>query len=165
NGLIGLALILAIGGDLNGPTVGGILTIMGISSYGKHPANMFPVMFGVLLGSAVMHWSLADSAVQLACLFCTTLAPISGYFGWPYGILAGFIHASVVLYTGSPVAGMNLYNNGFSGGLVAIVLYAIIIAVIRHRRPEIQDEDYVDIVAHDEPATPRTAYQVTEKKE
>ena len=165
NGLIGLALILAIGGDLNGPTVGGILTIMGFSAFGKHPANMFPVMFGVLLGSVVMHWSLADSAVQLACLFCTTLAPISGYFGWPYGILAGFIHASVVLYTGSPVAGMNLYNNGFSGGLVAIVLYAIIIAVIRHRRPEIQDEDYFDIVAHDEPATPRTAYQVTEKKE
>ena len=165
NGLIGLALILAIGGDLNGPTVGGILTIMGFSAFGKHPANMFPVMFGVLLGSVVMHWSLADSAVQLACLFCTTLAPISGYFGWPYGVLAGFIHASVVLYTGSPVAGMNLYNNGFSGGLVAIVLYAIIIAVIRHRRPEIQDEDYFDIVTHDEPATPRTAYQVTEKKE
>ena len=133
NGLIGLALILAIGGDLNGPTVGGILTIMGFSAFGKHPANMFPVMFGVLLGSVVMHWSLADSAVQLACLFCTTLAPISGYFGWPYGVLAGFIHASVVLYTGSPVAGMNLYNNGFSGGLVALVLYAIIIAVIRHR--------------------------------
>ena len=55
NGLIGLALILAIGGDLNGPTVGGILTIMGFSAFGKHPANMFPVMFGVLLGSVVMH--------------------------------------------------------------------------------------------------------------
>ena len=80
-------------------------------------------MVGVILGSFVMHWSLDDSAVQLACLFCTTLAPVSGYFGWPYGVLAGFLHASVVLYNGTPVAGMNLYNNGFSGGLVAVVLY------------------------------------------
>lgn len=165
NGLIGLGMIALIGGDLNGPTVGGILTIIGFSAFGKHARNILPVMCGVLLGSLIMHWSLSDSAVQLAFLFCTTLAPISGYFGWPYGVLAGFIHASVVLYTGSPVAGMNLYNNGFSGGLVAIVLYAIIIAVIRHRRPEIQDEDYFDLVADDEPTAPKTAYTLTEKQE
>ena len=165
NGLIGLGMIALIGGDLNGPTVGGILTIIGFSAFGKHARNILPVMCGVLLGSLIMHWSLSDSAVQLACLFCTTLAPISGYFGWPYGVLAGFIHASVVLYTGSPVAGMNLYNNGFSGGLVAIVLYAIVIAVIRHRRPEIQDEDYFDLVADDEPTAPKTAYTLTEKQE
>ena len=165
NGLIGLGMIALIGGDLNGPTVGGILTIIGFSAFGKHARNILPVMCGVMLGSLIMHWSLSDSAVQLACLFCTTLAPISGYFGWPYGVLAGFIHASVVLYTGSPVAGMNLYNNGFSGGLVAIVLYAIVIAVIRHRRPEIQDEDYFDLVADDEPTVPKTAYTLTEKQE
>lgn len=165
NGLIGLGMIVLIGGDFNGPTAGGILTIIGFSAFGKHARNILPVMCGVLLGSLIMHWSLSDSAVQLACLFCTTLAPISGYFGWFYGVLAGFIHASVVLYTGSPVAGMNLYNNGFSGGLVAIVLYAIIIAVIRHRRPEIQDEDYFDLVADDEPTVPKTAYTLTEKQE
>lgn len=158
-------MIVLIGGDFNGPTAGGILTIIGFSAFGKHARNILPVMCGVLLGSLIMHWSLSDSAVQLACLFCTTLAPISGYFGWLYGVLAGFIHASVVLYTGSPVAGMNLYNNGFSGGLVAIVLYAIVIAVIRHRRPEIQDEDYFDLVADDEPTTPKTAYTLTEKQE
>ena len=101
-----------------------------------------------------MHWSLNDSAVQLACLFCTTLAPISGYFGWPYGVLAGFLHSSVVLYTGAPVAGMNLYNNGFSGGLVAIVLYPLIMDVLRHRRPFLPDRDYFDPIQHDEPVPP-----------
>lgn len=165
NGLISLALILLIGGDLNGPITGGILTVMGFSAFGKHACNIFPVMCGVLLGSLVMHLSLTDSAVQLACLFCTTLAPISGYFGWPFGVLAGFIHASVVLYTGSPVAGMNLYNNGFSGGLVAIVLYAVILSIIRHRKPEIQNEDYFDIVTHDEPTLPKSAYNLTEEKD
>ena len=158
-----MTFILAGGGELNGPTIGGILTIMGFSAFGKHAFNIIPVMGGVFLGSLVMHWSLNDPAVQLACLFCTTLAPVSGYFGWPYGVLAGFIHSSVVLYTGSPVAGMNLYNNGFSGGLVAIVLYATIVAIARHRKPVIQDQDYFDPLEHDEPLVPPDPQQLTEE--
>lgn len=165
NGLIGMAFVLGGGGELNGPTVGGILTIMGFSAFGKHVFNIVPVMAGVFLGSLVMHWELSNPSVQLACLFCTTLAPISGYFGWPYGVLAGFIHSSVVLYTGSPVAGMNLYNNGFSGGLVATVLYPVIIAVFQHRKPTLVDQDYFDPMEHDEPVTPPPAHQITEEKE
>ena len=162
NGLIGTLFILSVGGDLNGPTLGGILTIMGFSAFGKHVGNIIPVMAGVFLGGLVMHWSLSDSAVQLACLFCTTLAPISGYFGWPYGVLAGFLHSSVVLYTGSPVAGMNLYNNGFSGGLVAIVLYPTIIAIARRRKPTLQNEDYLDLLEHDEPILPPDRNEIRE---
>lgn len=160
NGLIGTTFILAIGGDLNGPTIGGILTIMGFSAFGKHAFNILPLMAGVTLGGVVMHWSLSDPAVQLACLFCTTLAPVSGYFGWPYGVLAGFLHSSVVLYTGSPVAGMNLYNNGFSGGLVAIVLYPAIIAIARRRKPVLQEEDYFELLEHDEPIVPPVPHEV-----
>jgi len=165
NGLIGTAFVLCIGGDLNGPTVGGILTIIGFSSFGKHVLNILPVMSGVALGGVVMHWSLSDPAVQLACLFCTTLAPVSGYFGWPFGVLAGFLHSSVVLYTGSPVAGMNLYNNGFSGGLVAIVLYPTIIAIARRRKPVLQDEDYFDNLEDDAPITPPKPHDVSEPLE
>ena len=154
NGLMGMAFILLAGGDLNGPTVGGILTIMGFSAFGKHARNILPVMLGVALGGTIMDFNLYDPAVQLACLFCTTLAPVSGYFGWPYGVLAGFLHSSVVLYTGSPVAGMNLYNNGFSGGLIAIVLYPVIIAVAHHRKPVLQDEDYFEQMENDEPLVP-----------
>lgn len=165
NGLIGMIFILSVGGDLNGPTIGGILTIMGFSSFGKHAGNIIPVMAGVFLGGLIMHWSLSDSAVQLACLFCTTLAPISGYFGWPYGVLAGFLHSSVVLYTGSPVAGMNLYNNGFSGGLVAIVLYPTIIAVARRRKPTLQDEDYLELLENDAPVTPPAPDQIQEERD
>jgi len=154
NGLIGMAFILLSGGDLNGPTVGGILTIMGFSAYGKHAGNIIPVMFGVFLGSLVMQWSLNDHAVQLACLFCTTLAPVSGYFGWPFGVLAGFLHSSVVLHTGTAVEGINLYNNGFSGGLIAIVLYPVITAAVRRRAPVLQDEDYFENFEEDSPIAP-----------
>lgn len=162
NGLIGLAFIYLGGGYLNGPTVGGILTLMGFSAFGKHAGNIIPVMGGVFLGSLFMDWSLSDPAVQLACLFCTTLAPVSGYFGWPYGVLAGFLHSSVVLYTGNPVAGMNLYNNGFSGGLIAIVLYPIILAVARHRKPVLEDLDFMEDLESDTYITPPNPHEITE---
>lgn len=154
NGLIGMGFILLTGGELNGPTLGGILTIMGFSAFGKHAKNILPVMLGVVLGGAVMRWSIQDSPAQLACLFCTTLAPISGYFGWQYGILAGFLHSSIVLSVGSPVAGLNLYNNGFSGGMLAIILYPLIIDIIRHRKLVLQDEDYFEIMTHEEAQAP-----------
>ena len=154
NGLIGMTFILATGGDLNGPTLGGILTIMGFSAFGKHARNIIPIMLGVVLGGMFMHWNINQSAVQLALLFGTTLAPISGYFGWPFGILAGFLHSSVVLHAGTPVEGINLYNNGFSGGLLAIVLYPIITEAIRHHKPELQNEDYFEAIEHDEPIIP-----------
>ena len=145
NGLIGMAYIFIVGGDLNGPTLGGIFTIMGFSAFGKHAFNMVPVMIGVALGAYGMRHTPNYPSLQLAGLFGTTLAPIAGHFGWPFGILAGFIHSALVLQTGGPVAGLNLYNNGFSGGLIAIVLYPTITAIVRHRRPALRDADYYDL--------------------
>ena len=163
NGLIAMGFILLTGGELNGPTLGGILTVMGFSAFGKHAKNILPVMLGVVLGGFVMRWSIQDSAAQLACLFCTTLAPISGYFGWQYGVVAGFLHSSVVLSVGSPVSGLNLYNNGFSGGLLAIVLYPLIIDIIRHRKLVLQDEDYFEIMTHEEVQMPPKEHELVEE--
>lgn len=154
NGLLGTGLLLITGGDLNGPTLGGIITIMGFSAFGKHAKNILPIMLGVVLGGVCMKWGINHSSVQLAMLFGTTLAPISGYFGWPCGILTGFLHSAVVLHAGTPVEGINLYNNGFSGGLIAIVLYPILTSAIRHRKPELQDEDYFDAFEYDSPINP-----------
>ena len=151
NGIVGLLYILLIGGDLNGPTVGGIFTIMGFSATGKHLFNIVPVMTGVAIGSVAMHYTPDYPSLQLAGLFGTTLAPIAGHFGPLYGILAGIIHSALVLQTGGPVAGLNLYNNGFSGGLIAIVLYPTITAIARHRRPQLRDEDYYDLFEESEP--------------
>ena len=151
NGMVGILYVLIVGGDLNGPTIGGIFTIMGFSATGKHLFNIVPVMTGVAIGALGMHYSPDYPSLQLAGLFGTTLAPISGHFGPLYGILAGFIHSALVLQTGGPVAGLNLYNNGFSGGLIAIVLYPTITAVVRHRRPQLRDEDYYDLFEESQP--------------
>ena len=163
NGILGILFVLLIGGDLNGPTIGGIFTIMGFSAFGKHPFNIIPVMAGVSLGAYGMHYSPNYPSLQLAGLFGTTLAPIAGHFGWPFGILAGFIHSALVLQTGGPVAGLNLYNNGFSGGLIAIVLYPTITAIWKHRRPTLRDEDYYDLFEDSAPID--TSFWRTSRKE
>ena len=151
NGLVATAYILLIGGDLNGATLGGILTVIGFSAYGKHAANILPVMCGVSLGGTFLHYNVNSPALQLAGLFGTTLAPIAGVFGWPYGVLAGFLHSAVVLQAGVVHMGVNLYNNGFSGGLVAIVLYPTITAVARRRNPDLQQRDEARIFQEDSP--------------
>ena len=130
-GLLGLAYLLVIGADLNGPTIGGILTIVGFAAFGKHPLNIVPIMAGIFLGSLAKPWNINDPAIVLATLFGTTLAPISGQFGWQWGIVAGFLHSSAALTVGFNHAGLNLYNNGFAAGIVAAVMVPVIIAVKR----------------------------------
>ena len=151
NGLLGMLYIILVKGDLNGPTLGGIFTIMGFSAFGKHAFNIIPIMLGVFLGAYGMHYEPNYPSLQLAGLFGTTLAPIAGHFGPVIGILAGFIHSALVLQTGGPVAGLNLYNNGFSGGLIAIFLYPTVTAIVRHRRPKLRDEDYYDLFEESAP--------------
>jgi hypothetical protein len=132
-GAIGAAYILCIGGDLNGPTIGAILTIVGFAAYGKHPRNIVWIMLGVFLGSLAKPWNWADPSLQLAALFGTTLAPIAGRFGWRWGIVAGFIHSSAAQTVGTLHAGLNLYNNGFAAGIVASVLVPVIMAIQSRR--------------------------------
>lgn len=154
NGAAATAFILITGGDLNGPTVGCIFTVIGWSAFGKHVRNILPLMAGVLLGSLVFHFHINDPAVQIASLLCTALAPISGSFGWPFGVLAGFLHSALVLQAGSVAEGVNLYNNGFSGGLLAIVLYPVISALVFRRKAMLQDKEYLDMFLGETPQSP-----------
>jgi hypothetical protein len=128
-GVIGMAYILAVGGELNGPVIGAIFTIVGFAAFGKHPRNIVPIMAGVFLGSLAKPWNVDDPSILLAALFGTTLAPIAGRFGWHWGVVAGFVHSSAALTVGPVHAGLNLYNNGFAAGIVASVLVPVILAI------------------------------------
>lgn len=125
-GFIFTAYIIVVKGQLNGPTIGGILTIVGFGAYGKHVKNVIPILVGVLLASSLMTWEVNAIGPLLAALFGTTLAPIAGQFGWKAGILAGFLHMAIVMNIGGLHGGMNLYNNGFSGGMVAAMLVPVL---------------------------------------
>lgn len=65
---------------------------------------------------------------MISILFGSTLAPISGYFGAIPGLVAGFIHVSMSLNISYLHGGMNLYNNGFSGGFIAAALVPLLLA-------------------------------------
>jgi hypothetical protein len=136
SGAIGMAYILAVGGELNGPVIGAIFTIVGFAAFGKHPRNVVPIMAGVFLGSLAKPWNADDPSILLAALFGTTLAPIAGRFGWHWGVVAGFIHSSAALTVGPVHAGLNLYNNGFAAGIVAAVLVPVIVAVQARTMPD-----------------------------
>ena len=128
-GAIGTAYVLLVGSDLNGPTIGAILTIAGFSAFGKHPGNILPIMVGVFIGSLAKPFNAGDPGFVLAALLGTTLAPIAGRFGWHWGIAAGFLHSSVAQSVLHLHGGLVLYNNGFAAGLVAMILLPIIVAV------------------------------------
>ena len=134
-GAIGMAYILIVGGELNGPVIGAIFTIVGFAAFGKHPRNIVPIMAGVFLGSLAKPWNVDDPSILLAALFGTTLAPIAGRFGWHWGVVAGFVHSSAALTVGPLHAGLNLYNNGFAAGIVASVLVPVIIAIQSRTKP------------------------------
>lgn len=131
NGFIAIIYVILVRGELNGPTIGGILGIVGFSAFGKHARNIIPIFIGVFLGSLTKVWNANDPVVLLAALYGTSLAPIAGEFGWKYGIIAGFINSSVVLNVGILHGGLSLYNAGFSGGIVAAIMIPIIRALRR----------------------------------
>ncbi|QIV79219.1 DUF1576 domain-containing protein [Fervidobacterium pennivorans subsp. keratinolyticus] len=125
-GLCGTIYVLAVGSKLNGPTIGGIMTLAGFGALGKHPKNVLPVAVGVIIGALTNSQPFNSPAMVLAVLFGTTLAPIAGEFGFLWGVVAGYLHSALVINVGSLHFGMNLYNNGFSGGFVAMFLLPII---------------------------------------
>lgn len=136
-GIVSMSYILIIGGDLTGPTIGGILTVSGFAAFGKHPKNTIPILIGVQLATLLNIYDNLSAATLVAALFGTTLAPIAGKYGFIAGIFAGFCHAAIVANIGYLHGGMNLYNNGFSGGFIAATLvpiYDSIISAIERRK-------------------------------
>jgi len=137
-GLIGLGYVSFVGGDVNGPILAGIFTVAGFGSLGKHPRNILPVMIGVYLMCIPKVWVHTDPGPLLAALFCTTLAPFSGRFGILAGLAAGALHLPMVMHVGGLHGYMNLYNNGFAGGLAMLV----IVGFIKGLKPHLLEEEW-----------------------
>jgi Protein of unknown function (DUF1576) len=125
-GLAGSLIVYTAGADFNGPVIGGLLTIMGFATFGTNLRNSWSVVAGVIVSAFVFGMKLSDPGPILAVIFSTTLGPLAGQFGYIPGFFAGFIHLIMVSQTGSWQGGMNLYNNGFAGGLTASVFIAVI---------------------------------------
>lgn len=134
NGLFAWFYVVFIAnGQLNGPSIGGILTVYGFGGLGKHARNILPIFVGVYLGGLTQIWDIHETSGLFAALFGTALAPVAGRFGFILGVIVSFINSSVVLNSGFLHGGMNLYNTGFSAGLVAAVTLPLMEMIQRKR--------------------------------
>lgn len=124
-GIIYTTYVMIMKQPLNGPILGGIFTIFGFGIFGKHIRNVLPILLGVLIAYFLNIYDLHGVSATVTVLFATNLAPIAGEYGVLAGIFAGFAHVSIVSSVGLLHGGLNLYNNGFSGGFVAATLVPV----------------------------------------
>lgn len=133
-GLISVLYVILVMGVFNGPVVAGIITVIAFSAFGKNPINSIPIFIGVYIAASLKIFDVASTSMIIAALFGTTLAPIAGAYGTIAGILAGFLHVSIVSNIISVHGGLSLYNNGFSGGIVAAIMAPILNTFFKRKR-------------------------------
>lgn len=133
-GMLSTGYVLALDGELNGPVIGGIFTVVGFGAYGKHIKNVVPVLLGVFLVNLFNIHAGNASVALMAALFGTTLAPVAGRYGFAAGVFAGMLHMSLVSNISFLHAGMNLYNNGFAGGFIAAALCPLFDAMMEIKK-------------------------------
>lgn len=159
-GLISTSFSLAVGGELNGPVIGGIFTVVGFGAFGKHIKNVLPIFAGILFVGFFTPIELYSTTFLLTALFGTTLAPVSGHYGTLAGLIAGGLHMAMSANVTYLHAGMNLYNNGFSGGFIAAILVPLLEVLHFHKKerqnkkivePLIDTEHTEDLNTVDEP--------------
>lgn len=133
-GFVATGFVILIGETLNGPLLAGILAVVGFSAYGKHFKNTIPILIGVYIAG----WGSSTNGftIALSALFGTSLAPVAGVYGAIWGIIAGWLHLAVVQSIGTVHGGLNLYNNGFSAGIVAGFLLPIMDMIKDHKDKE-----------------------------
>ena len=128
---------LPLGEGFTGPTVGVVLAALTFAADGQHPRNVFPIAVGyVLLFGLVISicwvsgldipWTLSTQSYINGLAFATGLCPIAGKYGFRYGVIAGILSATICTVTANMHGGFVLYNGGFTAGLSALILIALL---------------------------------------
>ena len=126
--IVATTIMLVIQKPINGPILGGIFTVAGFGAAGKHLKNVIPIMAGSIFAVYLNLFDFDAPVNALAILFSTGLAPIAGKYGWIWGVVTGFLHVSIAIFIGEINGGFNLYNNGFAGSFVAVLILPLIVA-------------------------------------
>lgn len=139
--LFALFILVFIGVKPNGSTIMSLWLICGFSFFGKNIFNICPIIIGVYLYSRYQKEPFLN--YSLVAMLSTTLAPtvsqlsFTNYFSKPIGIILGYIIGILTGFILAPISshcikvhnGYNLYNVGFSAGIYATLLMAILRAL------------------------------------
>lgn len=125
------------GAGFTGPTVGIVFAALTFAADGQHIRNVFPIVVGYVLLFIVVNalcwfagiemvWTLSTQAYINGLAFATGLCPIAGKYGFKYGVVAGMLSAMICSVTASMHGGFVLYNSGFTAGLAAMIIVALL---------------------------------------
>jgi len=83
------------------------------TKYGNAPFLMNVGLFGLMIG---------NQSILIGLCYANGLSPISGTYGFGYGILAGGLHYLLVTAVPDMHGGFCLYNGGFTAALICLML-------------------------------------------
>lgn len=130
-------LLVWIKAPFSGIVLAGLFTVAGFAVFGKNPINILPIWLGITFYS--VHHKTARSSHTAAYLFGTGIGPISSYLwfaapvgliprillGVVAGIVAGYLIPPISSFTPKVHQGMNLYNNGFTIGIIGTLFTVV----------------------------------------
>ena len=125
-GLFILAYYNIIGATFTAATFGVVWCMLAFCAAGATPLNVLPILIGYFIGSRFGVTAINAQAIVVGACFASGLAPVSGKYGPIAGIIAGIMHYCLVTSVPAIHGGFNLYNGGFTSGLVAFVLVPIL---------------------------------------
>ena len=132
-GLFILGYYNLIDAPFNGVTFGIIFCMLSTCNSGSHPANVWPIMLGYVVASAVCGWlapmvggtfafQVNAQAICVGLCYANGLSPIADKYGWRYGFIASVMHYLLVTSVPSLHGGFCLYNGGFTAALICLIL-------------------------------------------
>ena len=141
-GVYGLFIMLyynLIGATFTGTTMGAVFCMLCCCCNGATPLNVFPIMIGyVIMGllnkAGITAFAVNAQAIVVGLCFASGLAPISGEYGIVAGIVAGILHYCLVTSVPAIHGGFNLYNGGFTAGIVCFLYVPILEHYFKSKR-------------------------------
>ena len=135
---IGLALVPLSRVRLSGPTVAGVLTILGFGLFGKTPMNILPIIFGVFVSARLARRRFNE--YLLMAMFGTALGPLVTMLavetiaspalglliGIAGGVAAGMLLPPLALVMLRLHQGFSLYNIGLTAGFLGLLVAAVV---------------------------------------
>ena len=125
-GLFILAYYNLIGAKFTGPTMGAIFCMLCCCCNGATPWNVWPIMVGYFLASLFGASAINAQGIIVGLCFASGLAPITGEYGIIAGIIGGILHYCLVTSVPAIHGGFNLYNGGFTAGIVCFLYVPIL---------------------------------------
>ena len=117
-----------------GMTFGIVFCMLATCNSGSHPRNVLPIMVGYIVTSSLFGWisgllgvedfalTIGNQSILIGLCYANGMSPVSGKYGFGYGVLAGGLHYLLVTAVPDMHGGFCLYNGGFTAALICLLL-------------------------------------------